>query len=415
MKVAGIITEYNPFHLGHAYQIQETRKKLAVDYIIVVMSGNYVQRGEPALFDKWKRTELALCGGADIVLELPTPYACSSAELFAKGSVNLLSQTNCIDYLMFGSEEGELAPMKELAHFLNNEPPNYKNALHSELKSGLSYPKARSNAIQATYKDASVLLKGSNNILGIEYLRALETFKSPITPTTIKRLGSSYLNETLTQVMPSATAIRSYLRQSTLTSDTIKTLNNALPASVIENLLLDVPSLTPMYMHYVYPLLRHLLETQASSHADIYDLPDELFYRLVKKSRIHSTYDAFIEDAMSKNYTKATIQRSLIHLYLSLRQKDILAYTQYQDYNYYIRLLGFRKNASKLIHHMKKVSHLPLVTNFKDDYRTLSELGKKMLMQEYTYSNLYNYSVHSIYGQTKKDDFRQQIKIHSSV
>jgi len=213
MKVAGIVTEYNPFHLGHEYQLIETKKRLDVDYIVVVMSGNFVQRGEPALLNKWERTQLALIGGADLVIELPTPYACSSAELFAKGSVNLLNQLNCVDYLVFGSEQGEIAPLMELALFLNNEPANYKNALHSELKLGLSYPKARMNAIHATFTNANTLLKGSNNILGIEYLRALHSFESSIQPITIKREGSSYLNESLTHVLPSATAIRSFIKK----------------------------------------------------------------------------------------------------------------------------------------------------------------------------------------------------------
>lgn len=414
MKVAGIITEYNPFHCGHAYQIQETRKRFDVDYVVVVMSGNFVQRGEPALFDKWKRTELALIGGADVVLELPTLYACSSAELFAKGSVNLLNQTGSIDYLMFGSEHGELSTMQTLATFLNDEPPNYKNALHSELKLGLSYPKARSNAINATFQDASHLLKGSNNILGIEYLRALASCRSSIVPVTIKRVGSSYLDESISQVLPSATAIRAFLKDTKLTKNSFTALSNALPEPIIEHLIKNSQSLAPLYMHHLYPTFRYLLETTSPSRlSEIYDIPNELVARLIKKSRIHSTYEPFIEDSMSKNFTKATIQRSLIHLYLSLMQDDFDQFTHNQQYNHYIRLLGFKKNASKLIATMKKKSSLPIVTNFKDDYSSLTELGKKMLMQEYTYSNLYHNVVSQFYGQHRNDDFRQQIKIHS--
>ncbi len=228
MSICAIVTEYNPFHLGHEYQIQQVRKQLDAEAVIVIMSGHFVQRGEPAIFDKWTRTRLALAGGADIVIELPTLFATASAETFAYGAVELIKSLGVVDKLCFGSESGEIGSIRDLAKFLAKEPANYKNALKSELKKGYSFPKARSLAIASTYPherglfgqthphvsldESKKLMKGSNNILGIEYVKALDRLKSDIEPYTIKRVGASYLSDSIKEVLPSATAIRTTLR-----------------------------------------------------------------------------------------------------------------------------------------------------------------------------------------------------------
>lgn len=422
MKIAGIVTEYNPFHLGHEFQIQKTREELGVDHVIVVMSGHFVQRGEPALLDKWERTKLALAGGADLVIELPTPYACSSAELFAKGAVSLLNHLQCVDYLVFGSEHGELGPLFELASFLNHEPANYKNALHSELKAGNSFPKARSNAIKATFNDHSDLLKGSNNILAIEYIRSLLSLNSRIQPFTLKRKGSSYLNEQLATVLPSATAIRKHLYNNRSEhSDNVifnnaflETLEHALPQTVLDVLKQEQHKLVPVFMEQLYPILQYLLLTSTSQDIEaIYDFPEELYYRLLKKSTQHTQYADFIEDAMSKNFTKAMIQRSLIHLYLKLTPSDITDLNANGNYHHYIRLLGVKKHASGLIRHIKEHADINVITNFKDDLEKLPKLGQSLLLKENMYTNLYHQLTQSNRVHPQKDDYRQKIIIHN--
>ena len=173
MKVCGIIAEYNPFHNGHAYHIQKTKEITGSDAIVAVMSGNFVQRGAPALMDKWTRTKMALQNGVDLVIELPTYYATSSAEYFAQGSVALLDSLGIVDNLSFGSKTTDLDALKRIANILYLEPNDYKNLLQAELKKGLSYPIARSNALKNFTKkeyDAKYIteiLLDSNNILGI--------------------------------------------------------------------------------------------------------------------------------------------------------------------------------------------------------------------------------------------------------
>lgn len=414
MKVAGIVTEYNPFHLGHEYQIKKIRSLLNLDYVVVVMSGHFVQRGEPALLDKWERTKLALAGGADLVIELPTHYACSSAELFAKGAVSLLDELHIVDYLVFGSEHGDLTSLLELADFLNKEPANYKNALHSELKAGNSFPKARSNAIKATFKDHSDLLKGSNNILAIEYLRSLLAINSEIIPYTLQRKGSAYLDEKLYSDLPSATAIRKYFSEHGLTDVSIEKLSNALPKAVMNELHLMRQNIHPIYMEHVYPILRYLLTTLQPNDIKLtYDFPEELFSRLQKKALEYAKYDAFIENSMTKNYTKATIQRSLIHMYLRMKQSMIETIQAEKKYHEYIRILGVKKHATPLINYIKENANLEIITNYRTDLDKLSTSAQHMLLNENNYTRLYHQLTDSNRTSLKKDDFKQKIILHS--
>ena len=212
MKIAGIIAEYNPFHTGHAYHIQKTRELTGADYIVVVMSGDFVQRGAPALYSKHLRTRMALLGGADLVFELPATHACESAEFFAQSAVGLLDGLGCVDVLSFGSESGDIEPFLKLGAFLATETPEYQNLLKEYLKKGESFPKARSLALQEllsdTDTDTGTFLQTPNNILGVEYCKALCRRNSPIRPFTVKREGNAYHEESLKEQFPSASAIR---------------------------------------------------------------------------------------------------------------------------------------------------------------------------------------------------------------
>ena len=211
MKTAGIIAEYNPFHRGHEYQIQYTREKLGADYVIVAMSGDYVQRGTPALISKHLRTEMALRCGADLVLEMPVSVSTASAEAFAMGGVSLLDSLGVVDILCFGSESGEITALKELAEVLVEEPEEYRILLKSFLSQGLSFPAARSQALTEYFKNprnftgddfdgvltpllnqVTRILNTPNNILGIEYCKALLRLNSKIQPVTIRREGMGY-------------------------------------------------------------------------------------------------------------------------------------------------------------------------------------------------------------------------------
>ena len=197
-KILGIVAEYNPFHDGHLFHLNQSKKITNCDFTICVMSGNFIQRGESAILDKWARTKMALNNGIDLVVELPVIYAISSAENFSYGAVKILDSLN-VDYISFGSESGEIAPLEEIAEILNNEPEQYLQLLNKELDKGISYPKARENAINLycrggcpqppghLWADAPMYLSHPNNILGIEYLKALKKLNSKIIPMTIKR------------------------------------------------------------------------------------------------------------------------------------------------------------------------------------------------------------------------------------
>ena len=213
MKVLGIVSEYNPLHSGHVYHIKASLEKTGATHTICVMSGHFVQRGEPALVDKWARTTMALQSGIDLVLELPVVFSCASAELFAYGAVRTLHHTGIVDYLSFGSEQGELGSLWRIASALYDEPAVYRDLLRKHLSDGHSFPVAREKALTGYLRGLPEnIMSQSNNILAIEYLKALKSLRSNMQPTTIKRHGSSYQSTVINQSFSSASAIRSFLK-----------------------------------------------------------------------------------------------------------------------------------------------------------------------------------------------------------
>ncbi len=212
MKITAVVAEYNPFHHGHAYHLSATRAETG-GKILALMSGNFVQRGEPALLDKWTRTRMALNSGADLVLELPAVYATASAEYFAAGAVRILNGLGCVDFLSFGAEAGDLSPLLGIAKRLSSPDPLLEEELKTRLKSGASYAAARQAALARTMgKEQAACVKQSNNILAVEYLKALHKTSSPITPLCVKREGADYTSADMIGRYPSALAIRGALK-----------------------------------------------------------------------------------------------------------------------------------------------------------------------------------------------------------
>lgn len=215
MNITGIITEYNPFHNGHLYHLNSAKKETNCDGVVCVMSGNFVQRGEPALIDKWKRAEMAILNGVDLVIELPTFYALSSAEFFAKGSISILDSISVIDNIFFGSECGNISYLEKIAKTLTLESFDLQSKIKENLKSGMTFAKARELSLKDILKDDSLeeVLSSSNNILGIEYIKSLINLNSSILPITLKREGSRYNDKSLTSTFASATSIRENLKK----------------------------------------------------------------------------------------------------------------------------------------------------------------------------------------------------------
>lgn len=405
MKIAGLITEYNPFHKGHEYHIEETLRITGADKVIVVMSGDFVQRGTPAVMPKHLRAEMALKSGVSLVLELPVRFATASAEYFAMGAVDLLNQLGCVDSLCFGSECGNISHLTEVATVLLNEPDDYKSKLNSYLKNGLSFPKSRQLAFQEYSIDNNIdgsILSQPNNILGIEYIKALIKLNSSIKPYTIKRETNHYHDTELGAVHSSATSIRKIINETTQ--------QNSLSNNVMNNLLLhQLPQHSlcimtenhclrfPINMLDFSLLLHHkLLQQTSSSLQQYFDVTPELANRIIKyKSQFIDT-DQFIDLIKSKNITRSRVSRCLLHILLDIPNYSTSASNLY---NQYIRVLGFRKNDSVLLTTISEKSSIPLVTKLSQTNSTASDKLINLLQEDVNSSNLYELVVSHKFNQ----------------
>lgn len=438
MRTVGIIAEYNPFHTGHEYHLKEAKKKAAADYAVVVMSPDFVQRGTPAIFDKYTRARMALHAGADLVLELPVCYACGSAEFFAEGAVALLDRLGVVDTLCFGSETEESAFLFEnrnievssrressdiyafsefentqisffmrAADFLLNEPEPYRKRLQSLLRAGKTFPQARAQALQAEDPALAALLGAPNNVLGVEYCKALQKFSSAIRPLPIQRKGNGYDSTSLEGDFCSATALRRALFHVSDSdrSSQKKGTTQAFPAEIRTYVpancrsLFEEAAATSVSPDDLLPfLIPKLLERDDFS--GILDISSDLSDRIVKNrfSCIGRSYDEIIDLLKTRQLTQVRIQRALLHLILDLRAEDLRAFRADQMI-YYAKVLGFRSDASPLLHEIKKSSRIPLIVKpakaaslleeYWGDESPSSANAWQMLRQDFLASHLY--------------------------
>jgi len=383
MKIVGLITEYNPFHAGHLYHMQQARELTGADYCVVLMSGSFVQRGEPAIFDKYRRTKAALLAGADLVLEMPVAFSTASAHEFAAYGVALLSAIG-VDAVVFGSECGQIEFLKQAASALNHESAEFQERLRKGLKAGLTYPQARAKALEMEDTWASVL-SSPNNILGIEYLRAAEDLHSPMEFYTISRKGSGYHEDTLADAnFPSASAIRGIIRNS-LSKDKylLDILASHLPA-------VTHPAYTgavPVFVDDFSELLNAaVLQLQATF--SIADLSPELAARLAKPPYFPLSFEERIQALKTRQLTYTRVSRALLHLVLGMREEDISRWKE-EGYALYARILGFRRQSSPLLSCLHKKSSIPLITKMADAAQNLSPSALALLEQEVYASHLY--------------------------
>lgn len=383
MKIVGLITEYNPFHAGHLYHMQQARELTGADYCVVLMSGSFVQRGEPAIFDKYRRTKAALLAGADLVLEMPVAFSTASAHEFAAYGVALLSAIG-VDAVVFGSECGQIEFLKQAASALNHESAEFQERLRKGLKAGLTYPQARAKALEMEDTRASVL-SSPNNILGIEYLRAAEVLHSPMEFYTISRKGSGYHEDTLADAnFPSASAIRGIIRNSlSKDKDLLDILASHLPA-------VTHPAYTgavPVFVDDFSELLNAaVLQLQATF--SIADLSPELAARLAKPPYFPLSFEERIQALKTRQLTYTRVSRALLHLVLGMREEDISRWKE-EGYALYARILGFRRQSSPLLSCLHKKSSIPLITKMADAAQNLSPSALALLEQEVYASHLY--------------------------
>lgn len=383
MKIVGLITEYNPFHAGHLYHMQQARELTGADYCVVLMSGSFVQRGEPAIFDKYLRTKTALLAGADLVLEIPAAFSTASAHEFAAYGVALLSAIG-VDAVVFGSECGQIEILKQAAYALNHESAEFQERLRKGLKAGLTYPQARAKALEMEDTWASVL-SSPNNILGIEYLRAAEDLHSPMEFYTISRKGSGYHEDTLADAnFPSASAIRGIIRNSpSKDKDLLDILASHLPA-------VTHPAYTgavPVFVDDFSELLNAaVLQMQATF--SIADLSPELAARLAKPPYFPLSFEERIQALKTRQLTYTRVSRALLHLVLGMCEEDISRWKD-EGYALYARILGFRRQSSPLLSCLHKKSSIPLITKMADAAQNLSPSALALLEQEVYASHLY--------------------------
>ena len=389
MKVNGIIAEYNPFHNGHKYHLEASRLRTGADFTIVAMSGDFMQRGTPAILNKYDRAEMALKGGADLVLEIPAFYACGSAEYFAHGAVSLLDKLGVTDFLCFGSECGDEKLLDQIARILAEEPEAFKKHLTSKLAQGYSFPTARSLALLdycPALGNISNVFTSPNNILGIEYIKALIRRNSAIRPFTIKRVGSQYHEKRLGYTQPSALA----LRHAIFSHGNLEALKEQMPDSAYHILQKSWETARPIEIDdFSIPLLYKLVTNELSELDHYLDVSPDLSDKIRKSLYQYSSFSSFCDLLKSKDLTHTRISRCLLHILLNITTEDINQYKAL-DYTPYARVLGLKKDAAPLLSAIKANSSIPLVTKLADADKLLEGPALNMLQKDIQISHLYN-------------------------
>ncbi len=406
MNVIGIIAEYNPFHNGHAYQIAHVKKNLHADYIVVAASGDYVQRGEPALLDKYTRARMALSSGADLVLELPVLWSTASAELFADAGISLFEKTGCVNGICFGAESGDLALLRRIADVLADEPAALKASLKRNLKSGNTFPKAREAALLSYFADAAdqdgalpvstETLSSPNNILALEYLKSLRRRASSITPYLLKREGAAYHETSIrsgaSEVPASASAIRHTLfaggaGASEDSADGI--LHHAMPQealAILQDYRADFPLLCADDFSGILGYL--LLSSSATQLARTADSSPEFANRMQNQLPYYTSFSSFASRLKSKEMTLTRINRILLHSILGITSSDY-ACGNALDKIPYLRILGFRESAAPLLAALKASAAVPLITRPSQAPKLLSTDAMQVFERDVFAGNLY--------------------------
>ncbi len=406
IKFTGIIAEYNPFHNGHKHQIEHLRS-LGTEVVAVAMSGDFVQRGAPAWADKYTRTQMALSQGADLVFELPTVYALSSAEHFAFGGISLLNALH-MDSFCFGCETPSLPLLDSAAKLLQKEPVNYRQTLQEQLKAGASYPAARETALRLSMPELPTdFLSGANNILALEYLKALKNTHSTMTPVPIQRTDSGYHSTELScGTFSSASAIRSSYKE----TKSLKDVSRALPEEVL-TLLEDRSGRFGMetsdFDTLLYYALRRAVRKGTLTHYG--DMGEELANRIEKSLADYQNAEAFILSLKRKNITYSRICRCLFQLLLEIPSEYVKGTSHPIPY---LRLLGMRRQSSG---YLRRITEIPVLTKMADARDILSDspcpYAKDFLSIDFLAADLYRQTLLHKTGTLVPDEYHAGIVI----
>ena len=391
-RVLGIIAEYNPFHNGHMYHLQKAKAQSGAQYCICVMSGNFVQRGNTSIVNKWKKAEMALLNGVDLVIELPTIYSVASAEGFSLGAIKLLNNLKIVDAISFGTETSDFAALNNISSIVNEEPMKYKSILNSELKKGLSFPKARENALMLYLNDNKRydnILNTPNNILAIEYLKALKKIKSTIQPIPVKREKVYYNDNVIVDEFASATAIRKLLK-----NEEFSEIRKVVPKSTYQilkketelgNVVLDLS-------RYEKEIIYNLRRMTVSEIAELPDVNEGLEHSLKNAANYSNDITNLINIVKTKRYTVTRIQRILICALLGITKRDVGMAKKTEPY---IRVLGFNEKGKELISRINKqnpkATVITSVKKFQDknNNNKNSKIYKRLLDIDIFSTNVY--------------------------
>jgi len=415
MSVLGIVAEYNPLHSGHAWHIRKSLELTGAAASVCVLSSQFVQRGEPGIVSKHARARMALLNGIDLVIELPGAFSCASAEYFASAAVRLLDSLGVVDCISFGSEAGSLDLLQKAANFLADESPEFKEALRKNLGDGLSFPAARQAALRSCLDDQTFQVASSpNNILAIEYLKAIRRFNSRIKPVTIPRIGQGYNEKTLGSSFSSATAIRSCIRARWPAPDKEPACagfsgKKALQDADLDSFCAAFPDLTgnmpegslgiladefragrgPVFPEDFEKILLYRLRTATVQELKALPYMEEgLHNRLRQASLDCTTLDEVLYYCTTSRYPRSRISRILCALLLGMTD-SFLAELKENGYAQYIRVLGFNEKGRKLLAAARKKATLPILTKPASYRKLASPLARKMFEHEIRITDVY--------------------------
>ena len=386
--VLGIIAEYNPFHNGHLYQIEEAKRQTGAEYVVAIITGNFVQRGNTSLINKWTKTQMALENGVDIVLELPTVYSISSAENFAQGAIKVLESLRIVDTLCFGTETGDFAALNNIANVLYHEPKEYSAILNHELGKGISYPKARENALMMYLNDIkryANILSGSNNILAIEYLKALKKLKSEIKPFPIERKKVYYNDEKIVDEFASSTAIRKLVAL-----EQYDDLRKVMPRNSYMLLKEEIRkgSYVLDLIKYEKEILYTLRKMNIKEIADLPDVSEGLEHAIKNAANSCNSLLEFVNIVKSKRYTQTRIQRILVYVLLGITKKDM---ENSKKVIPYARVLGFNSKGKEMLSDICNINpKIQMITSVKKfTEQNNNKILKEMLEKDIFATDIY--------------------------
>lgn len=367
MNVLGIVAEYNPFHTGHLLHLANSKKNTKAEYAIAVMGGNFTQRGEPAIFNKWARAKMAISAGIDLVIELPFAYATGSAGFFASGAIEILERCGIVTHLSFGSESGSISDLKSLAKILAEEPVELKELIRKEMSAGVTLPTAQTKALaiymKTDNKDIAELVKKPNNVLGLEYLKALSKKNSNIIPVTVRRIMADHHSQSLNENIASSTAIRDFIYTKGLVGNQLKKVLGDNTLEIIGEEIQEGRG-PVFYQGLTLPLITSLRTIDSTTLSKISDVNEGLENRIIWSARNSASLENLIAGIKSKRYTRTRIQRILLHSLLTFAKTDAKLLNDLGPQ--YIRVLGFNEKGRLLLNAMKKKASLPIVIKVAD-------------------------------------------------